>query len=296
MKSLILMYQLAREHVPTKLLHSTVIWKALIKQMPMTAMIRNLGKMSGIGVLEPGSFEYDLTLNKLRDMVMLKRARVHPFTLLVALNQYKQGHGALGKLVWKADELICQALEEAFYKSFAYLESTNKRFLLAVDVSGSMNTPVLGTTSITVRDAAAAMMMVTARTEEKFEIVAFSDRLLDLDIQRGDDLPTVIKKTSSLPFGGTDCSLPIRKAIDSRKPVDVFIIYTDSETYFGGEHPATLLQKYRELMGIPAKLIVCGMASNGFTLANPEDPGMMDVVGFDTNAPQAMMNFVKGII
>jgi 60 kDa SS-A/Ro ribonucleoprotein len=53
------------------------------------------------------------------------------------------------------------------------------------------------------------------------------------------------------------------------------------------------LRQYREQMGIPAKLIVVGMVSNGFTLADPSDGGMLDVVGFDTATPQLMSDFVK---
>jgi 60 kDa SS-A/Ro ribonucleoprotein len=46
--------------------------------------------------------------------------------------------------------------------------------------------------------------------------------------------------------------------------------------------------------GIAAKLIVVGMLSNGFTIADPNDGGMMDVVGFDTATPQVMNDFVRG--
>lgn len=65
MTRLILEHKLTREHVPTDLLKSKEIWKALIKFMPMTAMIRNLGKMSQLELLEPGSFEENLTISKL---------------------------------------------------------------------------------------------------------------------------------------------------------------------------------------------------------------------------------------
>ena len=46
-------------------------------------------------------------------------------------------------------------------------------------------------------------------------------------------------------------------------------------------------------MKIPAKLIVVGMVANRFSIADPNDAGMMDVVGFDTSAPQLMTDFVK---
>lgn len=86
-------------------------------------------------------------------------------------------------------------------------------------------------------------------------------------------------------------------AMENKKKFDVFIVYTDSETYFGNIHPSQALVNYRSMSGIPhARLIVCGMASNSFTIADPNDPMMMDVVGFDTNAPQAIQEFVLGHI
>jgi 60 kDa SS-A/Ro ribonucleoprotein len=35
------------------------------------------------------------------------------------------------------------------------------------------------------------------------------------------------------------------------------------------------------------------MASNGFTIADPEDAGMLDVVGFDAAAPQLIADFAR---
>ena len=54
------------------------------------------------------------------------------------------------------------------------------------------------------------------------------------------------------------------------------------------------LRQYRREMGIPARLVVVGMVSNGFSIADPEDAGAMDVVGFDTAAPQLIAGFVSG--
>ena len=34
--------------------------------------------------------------------------------------------------------------------------------------------------------------------------------------------------------------------------------------------------------------------SNGFTIADPKDPGMMDVVGFDTATPDLLATFARG--
>jgi 60 kDa SS-A/Ro ribonucleoprotein len=101
----------------------------------------------------------------------------------------------------------------------------------------------------------------------------------------------VLRATSALPFGGTDCALPMLEATKHRWPVDLFVVYTDSETWAGQVHPAQALRQYRERMGILAKLVVVGMASNGFSIADPNDAGMLDVVGFDTAAPQVLADF-----
>jgi 60 kDa SS-A/Ro ribonucleoprotein len=102
-----------------------------------------------------------------------------------------------------------------------------------------------------------------------------------------------VKSISGLPFGGTDCALPMVEAEKNRWPVDVFVVYTDSETWAGSIHPSQALRRYRERMGIAAKLVVVAMASNGFSIADPEDAGMLDVVGFDAAAPQLIADFAR---
>jgi 60 kDa SS-A/Ro ribonucleoprotein len=82
-------------------------------------------------------------------------------------------------------------------------------------------------------------------------------------------------------------------ALTNKLEIDAFIVYTDSETWSGQIHPTQMLNKYRSETGIPAKLIVVGMVSNGFSIADPNDSGMMDVVGFDTAAPEVMSNFIR---
>jgi 60 kDa SS-A/Ro ribonucleoprotein len=36
------------------------------------------------------------------------------------------------------------------------------------------------------------------------------------------------------------------------------------------------------------------LVSNGFSIADPDDAGMLDVVGFDTAAPAAIADFIRG--
>lgn len=61
---------------------------------------------------------------------------------------------------------------------------------------------------------------------------------------------------------------------------------------FSGIFLLSFLQK----MSIPAKLVVCGMTSHGFTVAGPDDRGMLDICGFDTGALDVIRNFALDFI
>ena len=303
-------YGLPRECVPTEHLNSLKVWDALLtsgKGMPMTAMIRNLGKMSEIGLIKPLSSASKYVVGRLGDAQELKRARVHPIALLMAQSVYRAGKGFKGSLTWGVDSNVADALDEAFYKAFANVEPTGKRFLLALDVSGSMGSGTIAGSHLTPRDGSAAMALLTAKTEKWNHIVGFTSGgggyggrwdsgradLTELDISSKQTLPQAISRISGLPFGGTDCALPMIYAARKKLEVDCFIVYTDSETWAGSIQPVQALQQYRQQTGIPAKLIVVGMVSNQFSIADPNDAGMLDVVGFDTNVPTIMADFVR---
>ncbi|XP_034312760.2 RNA-binding protein RO60 [Magallana gigas] len=369
MSEMILRYNpdLAREHVPSRLLNSAKVWKALIRRMPTTALIRNLGKISSLGLLgsntstNTNSFEEGLVVDKLKSAQLRKSARIHPFTLLVALKAYSKGQCESGRLNWQVNPNISNALQEAFYLSFDYVATTGKRYLLAIDVSGSMNAHVMGTPIITARDAAAAMAMLTVRTEQNCDVVAFSGNrghattnnedqasvsdenvvaamemvtvraeqdsdavdypgnplpqhvnvpnhrdlstenttLIPIPISPQDDLDEVLKKCSPsrLPPVTADCAAPLLDAIKKKKKYDVFVVYTDSEPNAGVIHLSEAIKRYRTVTGITdARLIVCQLVSNGFSLTDPDDPLTMDIVGFDSRALAAIHQFVTGNI
>ncbi|XP_060088361.1 RNA-binding protein RO60 isoform X2 [Heteronotia binoei] len=288
-------YNLVREHLLTNHLKSKDVWKALLQEMPLKAILRNLGKMTANSALEPGSPEVTIVCERLRNEKLLKKAQIHPFHILVALENYKGGRGYRGKLCWQPNKDILEALDASFYKSFLTIEPTERRFLIAVDVSDSMSQKVLGSV-LNASTVAAAMCMVVARTEKDSHIAAFSHELIPCSVTEDMTLPQVLQKMSEIPVGPIDCSLPVLWAQRNGVAADVFIVFTDNETVAGDTHPAAALRTYREAMGIPSKLIVWGMTSSSFTIADPDDRGMLDICGFDTGAPDVIRNFTLDLI
>jgi 60 kDa SS-A/Ro ribonucleoprotein len=283
---------LVRECVPTRWLGEPAVWEALLERMPVAALVRNLATMTRIGLLAPGSAGTAKVVGQLGDAARLIRARLHPVAVLLALRTYAAGHGERGRHTWTPVPEIIDALDGAFYAAFGGVVPTGKRWLIGVDVSGSMSALVAGT-PLSCCEAATAMALVTAHAESNCAIHAFADRFQPLPISRRTRLDEALRHTRNANFGGTDCALPMLHALERRLPVDGFVVLTDSETWAGAVHPVQALRQYRQRMGIAARLIVVGMVSNGFSIADPADRGMLDVVGFDTAVPQLIGDFVR---
>lgn len=285
---------LTREMIPTEHQKSPAVWEALLENMPLGAMIRTLGRMGAVGLLAPLSGASAKVVAQLSDRDKLRQARVHPIQVLSALLTYRTGHGQKGSLAWTAVPQVVDALNEAFYLAFEFVEPTNKRFYLGVDVSGSMACgQVAGIDGLTPNMGAAAMAMLIARTEPNYFIGGFSHHFVDLGISRADRLDAAMKKTQR-DFGGTDCAIAIKHALANKVPVDAFVVISDGETWAGDQHASQAIVEYRNRTGIDAKLIVMNMVANRTRLTDAMDAGSLDVIGFDASVPSVISGFLGG--
>lgn len=292
-------HRLPWEAIPTSVTKDPDVWRAMLPEMGLTALIRNLGALTSYGVLKPLAKEVGAVVARLENEEELRKARIHPFNVLLALAAYRGGasisarqYGKAG-LSWEPVAQVQDALEAAFYASFKSIVPTGKRILIGLDVSGSMSSPLMGS-ALSVCEGAAAMAMTIMRSEKNWHVHAFADRFRKLPLTAKMSLPQVLEHTSNVNFGGTDCSLPMTYAQEEGLDVDVFMVFTDNETWAGRVHPVQALKQYRQKSGLASKLIVVGMTSTGFTIADPQDGGMLDVVGFDSAAPVVMADFMRG--
>lgn len=307
-------HDLPREAIPTEFLTDKTVWEALLVNMPMTAMIRNLATMTRNGLLTSMSDAERLIKAKLKDEEAIRKARVHPIAILSAMLTYSSGQSVRGSSTWTPVRGIVDALDGAFYKSFGNVTPSGKNTLLALDVSGSMcGGMIAGVPGLTPRVGSAAMALITANVEENYEFIGFtggqsrgygwgassaprkdvinSGLVSILKISPRQRLDDVCAIMNGLPFGSTDCSLPMTWAQKNLPEVENFAVYTDNETYAGAIQPSQALKNYRQATGKAGKLVVVGMTATGFTIADPKDSGMMDVVGFDSAAPQLISDF-----
>ena len=219
--------RLSWEMVPPEMLDKQMVWEALAQDMPMTALLRNLATLTRVGMIAPmDSAEVCESLKKIGTM-----SRIHPIAVLTALLVYKAGKGVRGKNTWTPAPQVIDALDAAFGRSFSQAPQTNKRLYLDIDVSGSMsNGEVAGVPGLSPRMAAAAMAMAIARREPNYYMAGFAASpgqdsmfayvnrqipvMSPLDITASDSISMAMQKARDLPFGRTDCALPMLDAME----------------------------------------------------------------------------------
>lgn len=300
---------LSWEMLPDAALGHKEVWRALIEQgLPQTALMRQLPRLTRLGVLEGDTRA--AVVAQLQDGERLRKGRVHPVNILIAARTYAGGRSMRGESTWSPDRRIIDALDAAFYAAYAAVEPAGKRTLVALDVSGSMGSPA-GGLPISCREAAAALSLVTLSTEPNADVVGFTSgassrggwgrwrsesTISELTISPRQRLDDVCRYTAGLDFGGTDCALPMTWALEQGRSYDTFAIFTDNETWAGNIHPHQALERYRQKTGIDARVVVVGMTSTNFSIANPDDPGMLDIAGFDSAVPNLIADFSRGTI
>jgi 60 kDa SS-A/Ro ribonucleoprotein len=301
------------EMLPTDSLTDPKVWSALIAQerLPFTALLRNLGRMTSIGVFDE-ALVTRMAVSVLKDPERVRRARIHPFNALTALKTYSSGQGFRGSLTWRPKQAIVDALDGLFYEAFQNVETSGKRICIALDISGSMGMGRIQNSNITAREGSVAMAMATlAADQDTTDTIAFTSGgwksagnvgmyagfgagITELGLSPRRRLDDIVRETAALPMGGTDCALPILWAGAQKKVYDAFVVYTDNETWAGKVQPMEALRAYRKKFNPEARLVVVGMTATNFTIADPEDSGSLDITGFDASAPAVISNFVAG--
>ncbi len=209
---------LCREHLPSQFFKKREIWEALLTSkgvngkgngMPLTALIRNLGKLSTADTqiiesrISPDArasnrsvyykvqtptrseqvypkshpaYYTEMIFHRLTNQQEIRRSRIHPYTILVAMLTYNKGHGDKGSLTWTPNCYILEALEFAFKLAFQNVAATGKRIKIALDVSGSMSSAFCtGSPIVNCATGSVAMMMMTLWVENQHRYKTFQD-------------------------------------------------------------------------------------------------------------------------
>jgi TROVE domain len=73
------------EFLPSGMLASATVWEALVPHLGMTALLRNLARLTRLGVLGPFAPTNEVVAARLRNAEALRGGRIHPMDVFLAL-------------------------------------------------------------------------------------------------------------------------------------------------------------------------------------------------------------------
>lgn len=289
------------EFLSDQVLDAPGVWEELAGTVGMTALIRNLARMTRIGALGPFGKANGTVVRRLTDAEALRKARVHPLDVYLALKVYNSGtaqpNPKAPARTWTPVAAISDALEEAYELCFGHVEPSGRRLLVAVDSSGSMTMSssrvMLGGSPLgSAYEIACGMAVIMSRIEKGNVHV--------IDVDTAVHASRVTPRTNLREIanwrpsgGGTNLSLPFLWAQRERVSVDGVLVLTDNETWAGRQHPSQALAGYRGAVNPNARVIVASMTAAGHSIADPRDEGVLQVAGFDAALPQLVSGFLR---
>lgn len=287
------LFSLEREFLPTEALKHPAVWAALLPNMGGTALLRNLGNLASHGLLVAGSPHLTYVQSRLADAEWLKRNRIHPLAILQAFAIYRTGHGLKGDKTWEAIPQVLDALNDAFYLAFASVVPTGKPLSVWVDVSGSMRhqSNFIESLQLFASQLAVALAIVIAGTEPNTELMAFDTQAYRLNFSKRQRLDDIM---NNVPVGkATDISVPVRYLTEQKQARHILTL-TDSETWAGNVHVREAIKVYRRDVFSTARLINVAMTANNVSNIESDDWLSLETVGFSSDVPMVVSQFING--
>lgn len=286
--------RLTHEFVPNELLGHQEIWAALLPNLPLTALTRNLRKMTQVGLLKDGKSEaVKLVRDKLTNVEALRRARLHPLRIMGARAAYSTGTSRYGHgSDFIPSSAVLSVLDDALELSWRAVEPLNKRTVIGVDKSGSMSqqSPMAGLSAF---HACLALATWYKRTEVECHVILFDHSPELLNVSNKVTWSEMMRMSN--PSGSTDTSAPLRWITANKIDPELIVTMTDNETWAGKTHYVEELGRIRQRVSHPVANVIAAVTATSSTVADPNDPHHLEVVGFDPTVPEAIAAHVKEV-
>lgn len=290
------------EFLPSRFLASPHVWEALAGTVGMTALLRSLARMTRIGTIAPFAAVNAEVVRRLGDTGALREARIHPMDVFLALRVYNSGTSQPNPkeppVTWQPVGEICDALEDAYDRSFGYTEPSGRRLIVAVDSSGSMSRRWCRMVMMGGSPLGSPYEIACAMAAQIKRIEGRNAHLIEVDTAVRPSKVTARTNMREIASwrpsgGGTDLSLPFTWAAQHSVETDGFLVLTDGETWAGRTHPFQALNAYRNGYNPSARVILAAMTPVGHTIGDPGDPGVLNVAGLDATLPRLVTGFIR---
>ncbi len=270
------------------------VWAAIAWTMGPQALRMNLNTLQRHGVFNDAAMVRTVA-DRLADEHEIRRSRQFPYQFFAAyLNASDDVPQAIKAALHKAAEIACGNVPEL-----------PGPVVIGLDVSGSMQSAVTGnrgrggTTKMRCVDVAALVAAALLRRNPDSVVVPFDTQAFDAKVDPSDSILSLADRLAKFGGGGTDCSLPIRKAnaaYAQRKFAGVVLVsdneswvYKDRPYYSGANGSTGVMTEWQQFVQNQVKLqggditgpkLICIDLQPNQTTQAPERSDILNVGGF----------------
>ncbi len=265
-------------------------WKSIARNASWQTLRMNLNHFGRHGVFEDQGVLFECVA-KLTDAAAIAKARVFPYQLMVA---YQAGANL--------PDAIRGALHEAMEIATRQVPKIDGKLVVAVDVSGSMASPVTGHrkgASSVVRcvDVAALFAASLLRSNPQARILPFDTEVRSLRLEPRDTVMTQARQLASLCGGGTSVSAPLAQLNREKAKVDLVVLVSDNESWRdtrAGGVTETMRQWAQIKARCPEAKLVCIDLQPVATAQAVEREDVLHVGGFSDAVFEVVAAFAAG--
>lgn len=282
------------------------VWAAIAQTMGPQALRMNLNTLQRHGVFEDWN-----TVLAIRDRLMdeeeIRRSHQFPYQFFAAyLRASDDVPQTIKTALHKAAEIACGNVPEL-----------PGPVVIGLDVSGSMQSPVTGhrgrggTTKMRCVDVAALVAAAILRRNPESVVVPFDTQAFEAKVDPSDSILSLADRLAKYGGGGTDCSLPIRKAnaaYAKRKFAGVVLvsdneswIYQGRPYFYGANGSSGVMTEWQQFVRNQVKLqggditgpkLICIDLQPNQTTQAPERSDILNVGGFSDAVFEVMSAFL----
>ena len=200
------------------------LWAAVAKRSPVMRFVKYLAKFLREGVLTPEMMKAKVNVESLR------KAKVFPFRLYTAYLAVAREVSADGK--WALDQLADVMNEYA--ASYDWSAFSGRRWVIAPDVSGSMDSPIGDSSVLTYATVSAMFVGFFTKGLENVTVLPWDTEVQPYAVPRSDSVMTHVNAITHMVRGGTYMETAVNYMLEKVIDTDYAVFLTDTMEYGRG--------------------------------------------------------------
>ncbi|HFE44256.1 MAG TPA: TROVE domain-containing protein [Nannocystis exedens] len=267
-------------------------WRSIAENASWQMTRMNLNTFARHGVFGDASMIRRIA-ERLEDPAAVRRAKVFPYQLMVAASRVDR------EVPTRVKEALNTAMEHALHN----VPELPGQIYIFPDISGSMHSPATGyrkgaTSVLRCIDIAALVSAALLRVNPSALVLPFSNRVSGCQLDADASVMANAQILASLPSGGTQCAVPLRKLNQRKATGDLVIYISDNESWIDGQRPrwsgTGVMEEWARFQkrSPQAKMICIDIQPNATTQA-PERPDIINIGGFSDAVFQHIAAFAR---